>query len=122
MREEDFIRNKCGTNNPFRTPEGYFENFTDSLMARLPEREADVRSMKHRPTSIHRHMAWFAAAAAVLGIMVCGGLYLTHQNTMEHETAYVLNTGETTDAYIEEALDYAMVSNHEIAQYLTEAY
>lgn len=38
MKEEDNILKKVGTENAFRVPEGYFENFTSELMNRLPER------------------------------------------------------------------------------------
>lgn len=39
MKEEDNILKKVGTENAFRVPEGYFENFTSELMNRLPEKE-----------------------------------------------------------------------------------
>ena len=28
MKEEKYLIEKCGKENPFKTPEGYFENFT----------------------------------------------------------------------------------------------
>ena len=39
MKEEDKIQKKIGTENPFRVPEGYFENLTSEVMNRLPEKE-----------------------------------------------------------------------------------
>lgn len=39
MKEEDNILKKVGTENAFRVPEGYFENFNSELMNRLPEKE-----------------------------------------------------------------------------------
>ena len=39
MKEEDFIRKKYGSGNPFKVPEGYFEQFTSELMSKLPEKE-----------------------------------------------------------------------------------
>ena len=35
MKEEDNILKKVGTENAFRVPEGYFENFNSELMNRL---------------------------------------------------------------------------------------
>ena len=39
MGKEDNILRKVGTQNPFRVPEHYFEDFTQELMNKLPEKE-----------------------------------------------------------------------------------
>ena len=39
MKEEDNIRKKVSTENPFTVPEGYFDNLTDEIMSKLPEKE-----------------------------------------------------------------------------------
>ena len=39
-KEETDLLKRCGTENPFTVPEGYFERFTEQLMEKLPEREA----------------------------------------------------------------------------------
>ena len=39
MKEEDNILKQIGTDNPFRVPDGYFENLTSEVMNRLPEKE-----------------------------------------------------------------------------------
>ena len=41
MAKEDYLLSKCGRENPFKVPEGYFDQFTDDLMAKLPERTFD---------------------------------------------------------------------------------
>ena len=33
MAKEDYLLSKCGRENPFKVPEGYFDQFTDDLMA-----------------------------------------------------------------------------------------
>ena len=38
MSDEEKIRSKIGTENPFKVPEGYFEDFQQRLMSSLPER------------------------------------------------------------------------------------
>lgn len=49
MKEEDFIRKKYGSGNPFKVPEEYFEQFTSELMSKLPEKEMKpVLSMPSR--------------------------------------------------------------------------
>ena len=39
MREEDQLLKKVGTQNPFKVPEHYFEDFSEELMNKLPEKE-----------------------------------------------------------------------------------
>ena len=39
MKEEQEIIKKCGKGNPFKVPEGYFEDFTRNMMAQLPAKE-----------------------------------------------------------------------------------
>ena len=38
-KEETDLLKRCGTENPFTVPEGYFANFTEQLMDKLPEKE-----------------------------------------------------------------------------------
>ena len=125
MKEEEyFIRKQCGNGNPFKVPEGYFEQFAPRLMNRLPEKEAKPARHPLRPT--WQKTAWYAVAATVCGAM-CLGIF--HLKSVRHadrqtpsQTAWTAETEEPDDAYINDALDYAMVSNQEIALYLTEAY
>lgn len=123
MKEEDIIRKKFGAGNPFRVPEGYFEHFTSDLMARLPEKgtePAPVTSLR-RPRQILT--AWYAVAAILCGAMFFGGYYLYSDRTPQNSPmAQSLSDTEAEEVYMEDLLDYAMVSNHEIALYLTDAY
>lgn len=38
MAKEDFLVKTFGTDKPFKTPDGYFDSFSDKLMEKLPER------------------------------------------------------------------------------------
>ena len=54
MKEEDFIRKKYCSGNPFKVPEEYFEQFTSELMSKLPEKEMKpVLSMPSRRRTRH---------------------------------------------------------------------
>ena len=103
--EERTICQKCSRENPFRTPEGYFEILPDRVMQR-----------------IHRHdmrrKAWrWAVAAAFIGCVATAGL----MSTMHDDTAASLALEIEDYQYIEDAIDYSMIDNMEIASYLTEA-
>lgn len=124
MKEEDFIRKKYGSGNPFKVPDGYFEQFTSELMSKLPEKEMKpVLSMPFcRRTRIRT--LWYAVAAVLCGAMFLGTYYLRsviHPHS-ESPVAQYGETTETEDIYMDDVLDYAMVSNHEIALYLTDVY
>lgn len=123
MKEEDIIRKKCGTGNPFKVPEDYFEHFTSELMARLPERTPKADSVIPLRRLRWKLAVWYATAAVLCGAMFLGGYYIHNNRTPQAAPMAQTSSGtEAGDAYMDDLLDYAMVSNHEIALYLTDAY
>ena len=79
--KEDIISRKAGRENHFRVPEGYFENFTERMMAQLPNSQADSNAEDITTTLTHRaarktttvrklwkRVAVVAACVAVIGI------------------------------------------------------
>lgn len=124
MKEEELIRKHDSGRRAFTTPDGYFENFTTQLMARI-ERERVQPEKVVRLNPFKRAMR-YAAAAVVAGVCIGAGTYLYIQKTTTDqqvaETSEIVFSEETMD----EALDYAMqcglVDNNQIAFYLTEAY
>lgn len=121
MKEEDLIRRKCGSKDPFRIPEGYFENFTAELMCRLPDKTLRAPAPHTRRIS---NVIWYVAAAVCCGFIFCGTLHFSQRTSTDKVSVRTsdANPNENTNNYMDDYLDYAMVSNHEIAQYLTETY
>ncbi|MCM1109483.1 MAG: hypothetical protein NC388_10640 [Clostridium sp.] len=116
MREENNIRNKMGKSNPFRVPEGYFEQLTDSVLNRLPEQAT-------RPKTRFKTLRLIGSiAAAACGIFLCTtystGLF-TDQS--DKEAFYSLASDNDDDELLDELLDYSLTDNMEIAYYLTTA-
>ena len=103
MNEEKFLNERFGNENPFRVPEHYFDEFPQRVMKRIAHQNR------------RRKMIRWGIAAMMTGIVF--------------STAFVLNNFRQQDAtleadntqYIEDALDYSMINNMEIATYLTEA-
>ncbi len=124
MKEEDFIRGKYGSGNPFKVPEGYFEQFASKLMSRLPEKGTRPALSVPSRRRTRTRTAWYVAAAALCGAMLVGTYYLRSAIRPEGESpaARYGETTESEDIYMDDMLDYAMVSNHEIALYLTDVY
>ena len=103
MNEEKFLNERFGNENPFCVPEHYFDEFPQRVMKRIAHQNR------------RRKMIRWGIAAMMTGIVF--------------SSAFVLNNFRQQDAtleadntqYIEDALDYSMINNMEIATYLTEA-
>lgn len=68
MGKEDNILRKVGTKNPFSVPEHYFEDFTQELMDKLPEKETVLQESEL--TLWMRAKPWVYMAAMFCGIML----------------------------------------------------
>ena len=68
MGKEDNILRKVGTRNPFRVPDHYFEDFTQELMSKLPEKE--LQPLLPEPTLWQRVKPWVYMTAMFVGIML----------------------------------------------------
>lgn len=106
--EEIFLNNRMRRRNHFTVPEGYFDEFTQKVMSRLPEekpRKAWIRSL--------RPVLYVAACLCVA--IFCGTIYFGKAADNQPQLMASV-TGEPTisDEYLDEAADYAMVDNHDI--------
>ena len=68
MGKEDNILRKVGTQNPFRVPENYFEDFAQELMNKLPEKEPIL--CLSETTLWQRVKPWVYMTAMFVGIML----------------------------------------------------
>ncbi|MGL5938296.1 MAG: hypothetical protein ACRCY5_06190 [Phocaeicola sp.] len=117
MKEEYNIRKKCGIDNPFSVPEGYFNNFTKELMEKLPEKEViDVPEV----TFWQRSKPWLYMAAMFMGMLFSIKLFV---GTPEQEQS-LLTEGvaiELTEEEMDEMMEYSMIDEYTFYQYLTDA-
>lgn len=90
--------------NPYRTPEGYFDALPGQVMHRLKARQR------------RRLMTRWAVAAVMAGCVATAGFTLLTRGTQDEQRIELART-----QYIDDALDYSMIDNTEIAYYLTEA-
>lgn len=120
MKEEQFIRKltEGGGGNPFRVPEGYFESFNRRLNER-PEMQRRRIAVPHR--------LWYVAAVVTMAAVLSLPLLLTYFDKkltdcaqgMMIATASAADEPQYSDDYVYEVMDYAMVGNMEIEDYLT---
>ena len=103
MNEEKLIMDRFGDENPFRVPDNYFNEFPQRIMKRI-ERQRRRR----------RIIRW--SIAAMMTGCVLGSTFVFNNFNQQNMPLEADNS-----QYIEEALDYSMINNMEIASYLTEA-
>ena len=119
MKEEDEIRKKCGTENPFTVPEGYFDNLTKEIMDKLPEKELILQK---KVAMFAKIKPWFYAAAIFTGVLL--SIHYTVYKT-EKQTSYAnsvkMNNEALPDEYIEVMMDRSMMDDYTLYQYLTDA-
>ena len=118
MGKEDNILRKAGTGNPFRVPEHYFDNFTEELMGKLPEKEPLPFSTE--PTLWERVKPWIYMAAMFCGIMLSVRIFVGEPQKDEFSISQAeaeMLPEEEWENFIRRAFD----DNYETYQFLTEA-
>ena len=115
-KEDDRLR-KAGTGNPFRVPEHYFDNFTEELMGKLPEKEPLPFSAE--PTLWDRVKPWIYMAAMFCGIMLSVRIFVGEPQKDEFSISQAeaeMLPEEEWENFVRRAFD----DNYETYQFLTE--
>ena len=105
--DELYLKQRVGNRNPFRVPEGYFEQLTEQVMQQLPAREQPIgQPFVHTSVSKAKKVQmrpWlYAAACSVLALALGVTLVIPEAEkstaTASLGTAYtpLLGTGEAT--------------------------
>ncbi len=117
MKEEDKLLEKFGRKNPFNVPEGYFENFTNELMDKLPEKE-DVPELKI--TTWQRIKPWIYMTAMFCGLMFSFKV-LTGNHEKDNSNSSENSLSLFSDAELEIIIDNSMVDDYTLYTYITDA-
>ncbi len=122
MKEDTELKKKIGKENPFKVPEGYFENIVPEIMKQLPEAEAQESV---EITMWERVKPWVYMVA-----MFCGLMFGLRVMMMDKPVNKEMNTGNVSmtdsvqgipDEYIDPILDQAMMDDYTLYMYLTDA-
>ena len=129
---EELLKQKFGQENPFKVPEGYFDNFASKFMEQLPEEEpkaVEVEMPVAKRTWI-RPMRRFAIAASFAAVLFSAATYYAStgvnkdQDSQTEMASVALKNTETksvqSDYMMDEMVDFAMIDNAEIYSYLIE--
>ena len=118
-KEELYLKERVGQKNPFRTPEGYFDQFTTNIMNQLPDSapHVELHTTDGQPVAKKVKMPlrhWFYVAACVAALVVTAFSFHFHEVANSQQPVAV------SESYIDEAADYAMLDNMDIYQLLAE--
>ena len=117
MKEDKELMARCGKENPFSTPEEYFEHFHEQLMSSLPDVEAPSTEEPVRINLFTRIKPWlYMAAMFVSTIFVVQGLMYVQENRIADTTLVA------EDIYTEEAdhfMSSSLYNEYALYSYLT---
>ena len=119
MGKEDNILRKAGTSNPFRVPDHYFEDFTQELMSKLPEKES--MPLMPEPTLWQRVKPWIYMTAMFCGIMLSVRIFVGEPQKDEFPAISQIEAENLTDEDWEIMIDHIMMDDYSLYQYLTNA-
>ena len=116
MKEEQDILRKIGT-KPFHVPEGYFENFTQELMSKLPEKDSYIPEAETNLWT--RVKPWIYMAAMFVGIMLSVRIFVGEPQKDD----FPISMSEAEQLPTEEWENIAtrlIAENYDIYEFLTE--
>ena len=117
MKINNSTLEKVGNQNPFRVPEGYFENLTARIMDSLPEKEAKKEPVK---ISLRKRMTpWLYVAAMLCGITF-GIRFFVNYNQRETDNLSTVQKKSEPISLSEDDIMLSSVSNYELYEYLYE--
>ena len=119
MGKEDNLLRKVGTENPFRVPDQYFEDFTQELMNKLPEKEP-MTSMPEI-TLWQRVKPWIYMTAMFCGIMLSVKIFVGNPSKDEFPAISQTEVENLPDEDLEIMIDRIMMDDYTLYQYLTDA-
>jgi len=119
MKEEDKILKKIGTENPFRVPDGYFENLTSEVMNRLPEKEK-LTAVQTEPTMWQKVKPWLYMTAMFIGAALIIRV-ASSDRTPAATDRMAADETETEMEYINMAVDNSMLDDYSLYVYLADS-
>lgn len=113
--EEQYLSKRLAKGNPYKVPEGYFDQLTERVMQQIDE---STTTGTKKPHTVKLRL-WSAAAAVALVVGVSTTLFF-HRETanapQDQRVATVFSDNESD--YLDEAADYLATDNNDIYAYL----
>ena len=124
--DEKYIRQKVGSKNPFKVPEGYFDSVAPAVMERLAEYpgrklESQKKTIQTKVVLMAERMRPLLYVAATLFVAVFT-FSVYFQNMSEDADQKVVSQISTNDDFFDEEADYVMMDNYDIYACLISDY
>lgn len=115
-------RSKIDIKEHFIIPEGYFDNFTEQMMSKLPEQPFQPVRTKRRFTYLPQISAAVAAVAIILVSVITVLIKSSTQDIDASAQANSLNDIKRVNGVysVEDAADCAMIDRLEMYEMITE--
>ena len=118
MKEENNLLRKVGIKSPFRAPDGYFEEFAQDLMSKLPEKE--YLPITDEPTLWQRIKPWLYMTAMFCGLMLSAKIFVGSPKQSEFPAINESMIENLSDEDWEIIIKRSMIDDYTLYQYLTE--
>lgn len=116
-KEEDILLKRCGNRRPFTTPDGYFENLTESIMASLP---AVPFEETEKATLWSKAKVWVYMAACFAGMLLVFNFAInTTKDAGSNMQTAEADTEVYSDEYIDSFFETAMIDEYTLYCSLT---
>ena len=115
MKDDTELMVRCGKENPFKTPEGYFEHFHEQLMDSLPEHKVIVQLQQ--VTLFTRIKPWLYMVAMFASI-----IFLVQGLMFVQEKKFSTTLSATEEIYYDEADQFmysSLYNEYVLYSYLT---
>ena len=134
MKNENDIKQRFGTHNHFRVPEGYFDKFAADFQAQLMgqgtssvEEHVQLVPQEAKTVSMRRNGRWrtWAIAAATIAFVMMGGVYWMSRSGVNQpqslsDTQMGLSHVSSDDSEVDMVADYAMLDATDMYAMLLE--
>lgn len=121
MNVEDNLMKKIGKENPFKVPDGYFEQFASSMMDKLPEKEKTSEKEEQVTTWTKLKPLLYMAAMFVGAALIIRVASSDHRSLKDNSAvSSVTDTETVSDEIIDAAIDGSMMDDYSLYVYLSE--
>lgn len=107
--------------NPFKVPEGYFDNLTTQIMSQLPEQQ-DLKEPAKTVTMMDRVRPWLYMAAVFAGLFLffkaIVGITHSGNTTQQGQESLLVHTEVSTDNLYDEDEEYLEYLENQYANYI----
>lgn len=121
VRDERYIKERFGQENPFKVPDGYFEKFADQMMNQLPDKQTGTVKVHRNVWSSVRPALMVAASVLVLLLSTFVYFdYRNHQNTDAISSSQKMPNESSSEVSVDQFTFLSMMDNEDIYEIVSD--